>query len=225
MALRCKFCPDALTGSNLVEGHLAVQTGDEQCSFCPNDDVLYPHRTFALFGSQIECWQMQAFFERIKYSVDSVNCRLAQSFNHICGCTGSGYAGAGTDAKKAALVWLPRVMAILSIMVRCVHFFCIFAMFFLCIHIFDAIVYQGSSFIIYDVLRVHTRRSKLLYQLLITLSIFDIVGSIAYAFTSLPTPIRHYIYGSNGNDATCTAQGFFIQIGTIACFINSSLCK
>jgi hypothetical protein len=85
--------------------------------FYPDDDVMYPHRKFPMFGSEIECWQMQAFFERIKYSDDSLNCRLAQSFNHICGCEGSGYAGANTDAKKAALVWLPRIMAILSILV------------------------------------------------------------------------------------------------------------
>lgn len=78
---------------------------------------MYPHRKFPMFGNEIECWQMQAFFERIKYSDDSLNCRLAQSFNHICGCEGSGYAGANTDAKKAALVWLPRIMAILSILV------------------------------------------------------------------------------------------------------------
>ena len=60
-------------------------------------------------------------------------------------------------------------------------------------------------------------------QLLITLSIFDIFGSIAYAFTSLPMPESDYIYGSRGNQNTCIAQGFFIQIGTIACFMNVSL--
>lgn len=170
-----------------------------QCSFCPGNDVLYPNRIFGMFGfgSEVECWQMQAFFQRIKYSEDSVNCRLAQSYNYVCGCEGTGYAGADTNAKPAALVWLPRVMAILSIM--------------------------GSSFLIYDIMRVRTRRSKLLYQLLVTLSIFDIVGSIAYAFTSLPIPVEDAIYGAMGNDASCKAQGFFIQIGTIACLINSSL--
>jgi hypothetical protein len=73
------------------------------------------------------------------------------------------------------------------------------------------------------VTRVRERRAKLLYQLLITLSIFDILASIAYAFTSLPTPKSDFIDGSKGNDATCTAQGFFIQLGTTACMINSSL--
>ncbi|KAL3779349.1 hypothetical protein HJC23_007479 [Cyclotella cryptica] len=194
---RCKFCPNALTGSNLMGGSLDIDAGHAQCSFCPNNDVLYRHRKVPLFGTEISCWQMQAFFQRIKYSEDSVNCKLSQSFNHICGCTGTEYAGANSTAKQAALVWLPRVMAVLSIM--------------------------GSCFIIYDTTRVRERRSKLLYQLLITLSIFDILGSIAYAFTSLPTPVEDYIYGSKGNDATCIAQGFFIQLGTTACFINSSL--
>lgn len=185
-----------------------------------DDDVLYPHREFYMFGAELECWQMQSFFERIKYSENSLNCRLAQSFNYICGCNGSGYAGASTDAKKAALVWMPRIMAILSIMVsQSRHLYAPSR------YLLIQSLLQGSSFIIYDAMRIHTRRSKLLYQLLITLSIFDIIGSIAYAFTSLPTPVQDYIYGSKGNDATCTAQGFFIQIGTTACFINSSLCE
>ncbi|KAL7488813.1 hypothetical protein ACHAW6_014399 [Cyclotella cf. meneghiniana] len=43
------------------------------------------------------------------------------------------------------------------------------------------------------------------------------------ACTTLPTPETDYIFGSKGNEATCSAQGFFIQIGTIACLLGSSL--
>jgi hypothetical protein len=43
------------------------------------------------------------------------------------------------------------------------------------------------------------------------------------ALTTLPTPGTDYIYGGKGNDATCTSQGFFIQMGTIACLQGSSL--
>lgn len=43
------------------------------------------------------------------------------------------------------------------------------------------------------------------------------------AFTTLPTPKEDYIYGANGNDATCKAQGFLIQMGTIACLLGVSL--
>ncbi|KAL7477677.1 hypothetical protein ACHAW6_003477 [Cyclotella cf. meneghiniana] len=31
------------------------------------------------------------------------------------------------------------------------------------------------------------------------------------------------LYGAQGNERTCTTQAFFIQIGTIACFLNVSL--
>lgn len=82
---------------------------------------------------------------------------------------------------------------------------------------------QGSLFIICDASKDITRRSKLVNQLLITLSVFDVIGSLAYALTTLPMPELDYIYGSKGNEHTCTAQGFFIQIGTIACFLNISL--
>ena len=60
-------------------------------------------------------------------------------------------------------------------------------------------------------------------QILSTLSAFDIFGSIAYALTTLPTPTEDYLYGSQGNENTCVTQGFFIQIGTIACYLNVSL--
>ena len=56
-----------------------------------------------------------------------------------------------------------------------------------------------------------------------TLSLFDLFGSCAYALTALPTPQDDLLTGGKGNDKTCTAQGFFIQLGTIACFMNVSL--
>jgi hypothetical protein len=43
------------------------------------------------------------------------------------------------------------------------------------------------------------------------------------SFTTLPIPQEDYIYGSNGNDSTCKAQAFFIQMGTIACLLGVSL--
>eukprot|EP00956_Cyclotella_meneghiniana_P046042 scaffold396303_cov63-Cyclotella_meneghiniana.AAC.1 len=127
---------------------------------------------------------------------NSQNCRLAQSVNYICGCEGTGYAGANTETKQKMLVWMPRVSAILSIM--------------------------GSLFIIFNILR-SGRRKELYMQIMIFMSMFDIIGSAAYSFTTLPTPTDDYLYGSQGNDATCTAQGFFIQVGTVAAYMNVSL--
>ena len=56
-----------------------------------------------------------------------------------------------------------------------------------------------------------------------SISVFDAMGSFAMAFTTLPTPKEDYLYGSNGTKATCTLQGFFIQMGTIACLLGVSL--
>ncbi len=76
---------------------------------------------------------------------------------------------------------------------------------------------------IIGVLCDETRKKKVIGGLIIALCAFDIVGSIGYAFTSYPTPIEDYIHGSGGNDAACTAQGFFIQVGTISLYINVSI--
>jgi hypothetical protein len=62
-----------------------------------------------------------------------------------------------------------------------------------------------------------------MHQLTAHMSFFDIIGSVAYAFTSLPIPKDYFIQGSSGSDASCTAQGFFIQVGTVAAYTNVSL--
>ncbi len=68
---------------------------------------------------------------------------------------------------------------------------------------------QGSSFIIYDTARTHQKRQKILNQMLSSLSVFDIFGSIAYAFTTLPTPQDDYLYGAKGNETTCKGKIHF----------------
>ena len=78
-------------------------------------------------------------------------------------------------------------------------------------------------FIIFDILRTGSRRQELYQQIMICMSIFDVLGSAAYAFTLAPTPKEYYYQGAYGNDATCTAQGFFIQVGSIAGYMNVSL--
>jgi len=71
---------------------------------------------------------------------------------------------------------------------------------------------QGSLFILYDTTRTAQKRCKLLNQMLSTLSIFDILGSTAYAFTTLPTPQADYLYGSEGNDKTCIGENVVLLL-------------
>lgn len=191
----CKFCPQDVTGFDF-----GVDSDEERCEFCQEQDVLFPAKEFPLFGANISCWQVQKFFQTVDVPADAANCQLAQAFNYVCGCSGSGYGGASTATKQKVLTWLPRVMAILS--------------------------FLSSSFIIFDASSSQEKRERLQNQLLIALSLFDIFGSAAYAFTTLPIPENYTygpVYGAKGNDASCTAQGFFIQIGTISAYTNVSL--
>jgi hypothetical protein len=62
----------------------------------------------------------------------------------------------------------------------------------------------------------------------VAMSVFDIFSSIAWALSTLPIPEYEFgetsgIYGAKGNEATCTMQGFFIQLGYTSIFYNMSL--
>jgi hypothetical protein len=78
--------------------------------------------------------------------------------------------GANSPAKRAALAWVPRVSGTLSLL--------------------------GSLYIIVDCARIKTKRIKVLPQLLIMMSVFDVFGSVAYVFSTLPIPA----YDPNGNN-------------------------
>ena len=108
----CKFCPQDVNAFDF-----GVEDDADRCYFCPENDVKYPNREVPFFGGGIMCWQMQSFFNRIEIHVDSQNCQLAQMMNYICGCEGPGYGGASNSTRKKVLVWLPRVMAFLSLLV------------------------------------------------------------------------------------------------------------
>ena len=72
-----------------------------------------------MFGTEVECWKVAECYRNINIEANSVECDSIRSFNYICGCSDSpGYAGANTDAKKLALVWLPRIGAMMSLLVR-----------------------------------------------------------------------------------------------------------
>lgn len=181
-------CQDIREGSiilvqeGLVAASLQSAVEDEQvCNFCP-DDLERSHwdHEIPFIGSNATCYKLNQFFLNYELPADSSNCQLSLNFNYICDCEGKGYAGADTDAKKKALVWVPRVSGILS--------------------------FIGSCAIIIDVLRDRKKRKKLYCQLMVSMSVFDLMGSVAYSLTTLPIPSEYYIEGSKGNDASCTAQ-------------------
>lgn len=194
---KCKFCSQEISITSI--GEALSSQGEDSCVFCPEDDMDYNIQTkkFTVLASEnVTCFLTEEFFTKYAIPKDDKTCQLAQMMNYQCGCTGSGYMGANTMTKKSLLVWLPRIMAILS--------------------------FIGSAYIIVDVVINKEKRGKTINQLMVGVSIFDLIGSAAYALTSLPAPKEDYIYGSLGSSETCTAQGFFIQIGTISAFMNVS---
>jgi hypothetical protein len=143
-------------------------------------------------------------------------------FAYVCGCGVRPYLGATTEGQQAALAWIPRCAGFLSAI--------------------------GSLMIIWDVFVVSKKRTRLnsnsnysmngrltmLQQLLGGLSIFGIFSSFANIFSTLPIPEYKYfessstliptgVYGAKGNANTCTAQGFFIQLGYTSAFYNMVL--
>jgi hypothetical protein len=109
----CKFCPQDFNAFDF-----SINSPEDKCYFCPENDVQFPNRKVPLFGGNITCWQMQNFFNRIDIDRHSKNCKLAQMVNYVCGCQGTGYGGASSLTRRRALVWLPRVMAFFSLMVN-----------------------------------------------------------------------------------------------------------
>mmetsp|Transcript_1064 Transcript_1064/g.2433 ORF Transcript_1064/g.2433 Transcript_1064/m.2433 type:complete len:872 (+) Transcript_1064:90-2705(+) len=213
-AKACKFCPKgSFNLGNISDAYKSTEEeveSSEPCQFCAVNtnrsacgaadkwDMKYPNRTLELFGNRVECWNVAEFYSSLDIDADSTICASARSFNYICGCSDSaGYAGARNERRQIALAWLPRIGAILSIL--------------------------GSSCMILFTLYDQRKRKKVIFELIIFLSAFDIVGSVGYLFTSLPTPEEDYIYGAKGNAASCIAQGFFIQVGTISLYMNVSI--
>jgi hypothetical protein len=88
----------------------------------------------------------------------------------------------------------------------------------------------GSSLILRDVVRRRKNRSDDLstrHRLLAGMSVCDIMSSSALFLTSWPVPanlpLGYFTVWNVGTAQTCTAQGFFIQLGSGAVIYNACL--
>ena len=82
---------------------------------------------------------------------------------------------------------------------------------------------QGSVFILQDITWDQRKRSNTYHQLVLGISIFDVFNSLAHIAGSLPIPSYSGIQGAMGNDATCKAAGFFIQLSLTSTYFNLCL--
>ena len=59
--------------------------------------------------------------------------------------------------------------------------------------------------------------------MVIGISSFDCLSSLAYALVGIMAPSDAGFYGSRGNETTCVIQGFMIQLGLTSIFYNLCL--
>lgn len=77
----------------------------------------------------------------------------------------------------------------------------------------------GSLFIIIDILHPRNRAKKMrkVYnRILLGMSLSDLCSSMAMSLSTWPMPNATNLYATLGTQGTCTAQGFFVQMGTAA---------
>jgi len=117
-------------------------------------------------------------------------CYGANYFAYLCGCENKDVL------ERKLLAWITRSAGILSAL--------------------------ASLAIIVDIVRLRKkRRNKFTaYQQLVgAMSAFDVLSSAGWALSTLPIPAlnvygeQEAVYGAKGNEATCTAQGFLVQLG------------
>ena len=82
---------------------------------------------------------------------------------------------------------------------------------------------QGSLFIVWDVLRDSKKLAATHHQLVLGVSFFDIISSVANLFGPVPLPQYSGTPGAVGNTETCLALGFFIQLGQTTSYFNLGL--
>lgn len=83
----------------------------------------------------------------------------------------------------------------------------------------------GSSLIINKILSDRKRKLKRMYnRILLGFSVCDVVSSLAYSFSTLPSPSdTPNIWGARGNHTTCVIQGCILQAGFSVIYYNSLL--
>jgi hypothetical protein len=85
----------------------------------------------------------------------------------------------------------------------------------------------SSSYVVYRILKIGRQNRRPRDQLLLGLSFLDMCSSFGFSFSTMPAPagaMGDGIYPSYGTVGTCTAQGFFVQLGLGVSYYNASLC-
>jgi hypothetical protein len=176
-----------------------VQSKDVHEDFCTFKTCEEPDEIDLDLDVTATCEELHVVFGQGLYPATIEFCEAAEQASYQCPVfCDKAYLGADTEPKKKALVWMSRVSAFLSMI--------------------------GACYILYDVASDKKRRQTVYHQLLFGMAIFDVFTALAWGFATAPIPKEiFWVYGANGSEATCKAQGFFVQLGFTSVFYNVSL--
>mmetsp|Transcript_30894 Transcript_30894/g.55983 ORF Transcript_30894/g.55983 Transcript_30894/m.55983 type:complete len:333 (+) Transcript_30894:115-1113(+) len=92
-------------------------------------------------------------------------------------------------------------------------------------HVTGALSVVGSCSILYDILSDRNQKLKRpYYRILLGMSCADAITSLWLGLSTWPIPLgTEGVYGAVGTTASCTAQGFFIQLMVLSPIYNLNL--
>lgn len=91
-------------------------------------------------------------------------------------------------------------------------------------HVTGSLSILGSAFIIYDVLSDRKKWSSSYHRLLFAMGIFDFMSSWGFMLSTTVMPSHTLnVYQPLGNRATCTTQGFFMNLNIASPLYNFTL--
>jgi hypothetical protein len=207
--LSVELSSDECKVGHLLGGVCGCAPVEDHCVFCPEGDPIpeylrereLPQFARFLDGLIATCADIEQAQTQIP--TESLICSRGKHRKDLC-CGGHfQYLGTSTVRKQAVLAWLPRGVALLSIL--------------------------GSTYVLSNIVRHKERRATIFHRIMIGLTVSDIVSAVAWGFTTLPVPANDdfgapsKIYGARGNGVTCAIQGFFIQLGFTSIFFNVAL--
>lgn len=183
----------------------------DHCEICPGEplqdeykDTVLPFLAMDELGFTGTCETL--YLAQYQLSADQDWCGNGKLVAFYCGCNDGvlGYYGTSTTQEQAAVVWVARAVGIMSLI--------------------------ASSIVLWNIIRDVQKRSSVYHQMMILVATFDsitslvwIVGPAAIEETNPGTGLSWGIYGTQGSTASCTASGFFYQLGTSRDPIHYSL--
>lgn len=212
------FAANEQDGSTLCDtGHLmsnycGCAPVANHCNFCNGEPLTEEYRDVFLnalldesygttdLGISPTCEALYA----VQFAINKNDeiCRTSRFITFHCGCNNGvfEYLGAKTKQQQSILVWVPRMVGLLSLM--------------------------ASLLVFRDILSDKKKRRSVYHQIVVVVAFFDCVTSLVWIVGTAAIPeidpfgVPTGIYGAKGSNASCTAQGFFVQLGKSVQFIS-----